>query len=156
MSPARTAGALLTASRALVGIAARSLADVDVTLPQFRALVVLAGRSGLTVTELAGSLSIHPSTATRLCDRLVARSLVRRSPSAEDRRETIVQLTATGGRLVARVSDRRRADLEAIASAMGPADRAAVVEALEIFAAAAGEPELLDPFGWVSGTDDPP
>ena len=38
--------ALLTASRALVAVAARSLAavDDDVTLPQYRALVVLASQ----------------------------------------------------------------------------------------------------------------
>jgi hypothetical protein len=39
--------AVLTASRALVGVAARSLAivDAEVTLPQYRALVVLAPRA---------------------------------------------------------------------------------------------------------------
>jgi DNA-binding Lrp family transcriptional regulator len=70
--------AVLTASRALVGVAARSLAVVDpeVTLPQYRALVVLASRGPRLVGELAEALVIHPSTATRLCDRLVAKKLV--------------------------------------------------------------------------------
>ena len=38
--------ALLSASRVMVGLAARSVADLDseVTLPQYRALVVLASR----------------------------------------------------------------------------------------------------------------
>lgn len=154
MSPSRTADALLRASRALVGIAARSLGDVEVTLSQFRALVVLARWKGMTVTDLAGALSIHPSTATRLCDRLVGKELVRRSQGSDDRRETLVHLTARGARLVALVSDRRRADLEVIAAALPEISRAAVVEAFEVFAAAAGEPEVVDLFGWVDDADD--
>jgi hypothetical protein len=50
--------AALTASRALVGISARSLAAIesDVTLPQYRALVVLAERGEQTVSSLAEAL----------------------------------------------------------------------------------------------------
>ena len=53
----------LVASRALVGVAARSLAGVDdITLPQFRALVVLTGGIPVTVGDLATTLDIHRST----------------------------------------------------------------------------------------------
>ena len=74
--------AVLTASRALVAVAARSLATAaatEVTLPQYRALVVLAAQGPLRVGDLAEALGIHPSTTTRLCDRLVERKLVRRA-----------------------------------------------------------------------------
>ena len=65
--------AVLRASRVLVAVAVRSLAEVDddVTLPQYRALVVLASRGPQRPTELADALAVHPSTITRLCDRLV-------------------------------------------------------------------------------------
>ena len=82
---------MLTASRALVAVAARSLAvaaPADVTLPQYRALVVLAARGPTRVGDLADALGIHPSTATRLCDRLVDRRLVRRAVDRTNRRET--------------------------------------------------------------------
>src|SRR5712691_11894302 len=120
-----TTDALLNASRALVAVAARSLADIeDITLPQFRALVVLTQPTPATVGDLAEALDIHPSTATRLCDRLERKRLVRRHPGvAPDRRETTVSLTAQGRRLVGRVTSRRRRDLAAIASAMAPGDR---------------------------------
>ena len=68
----------LLASRALVGVAARSLAGVEeqVTLVQYRALVLLdAGPQN--VGTLAKALGIHPSTATRLCDRLTTKGLVK-------------------------------------------------------------------------------
>ncbi|MGZ6975501.1 MAG: MarR family transcriptional regulator, partial [Acidimicrobiia bacterium] len=57
--------AVLLASRALVGVAARSLAEVEdeVTLPQFRALVVLA-TADRNLGDLAEALDVHPSTAT--------------------------------------------------------------------------------------------
>src|SRR6476659_9486342 len=75
------ADALLIASRALVGVAARSLVGVDdITLPQYRALVVLTRPAPVTIGDLATALDIHRSTATRLCDRLERKGLVRRRP----------------------------------------------------------------------------
>lgn len=146
------ADALLEASRALVGVAARSLADSeDVTLGQFRALVVLARDGDVTPTHLADKLGIHQSSVTRLCDRLVRKRLVRRVPGVADRREVTVSLTAAGRRFVARVSDRRRAEIRAIAARMSPEDRRQALAGLSAFAEAAGEPEparTLGLFGW--------
>src|SRR4051812_17152378 len=90
----------LVVSRALVGVAARSLADVDVTLPQFRALVVLSTRRSTTVSDLAAALDIHTTTATRLTDRLDRKGLVYRVGRPEDRRVTELHLTVAGLRLV--------------------------------------------------------
>ena len=142
--------ALLLASRALVGVAARSLAGLnDITLPQYRALVILTRPAEVTVGDLAEALDIHPSTATRLCDRLERKSLVRRRPGmSPDRRLTPVSLTAKGRRLVARVTDHRRQDLAAIASSMPPEDLDHVIRALSTFAAVAGEMPGVDRFGW--------
>jgi DNA-binding MarR family transcriptional regulator len=143
--------ALLTASRALVAVAARSLDAIDeeVTLPQYRALVVLAAHGTQHVGELAAALGIQPSTATRLCDRLVARKLVRRAVSRSNRRETEIALTATGRKLVDRVTALRRRELARIVARIpGPA-RAATVEALNAFADAAGEvPDQAWSLGW--------
>lgn len=150
--PDAVVDALLVASRALVGVAARSLADAgDITLPQYRALVVLATRPGLSVTDLAGALDIHNSTATRLCDRLVGKELLRRAPSAEDRRSTHLFLTAAGAGIVAQVTGRRRRDLAAIAARLPEGTAAQVVEALTAFAQAAGEPAGAEAFGWDLG-----
>lgn len=142
--------ALLIASRALVAVAARSLAEADdITLPQFRALVVLSRPIPVTVGDLAVALDIHPSTATRLCDRLEKKSLVRRQPGASpDRRVTPVRLTAKGRRLVGRVTEHRRRDLAVIASAMSDEDRRRVIRSLRSFAIAAGEIPGVDQFGW--------
>jgi DNA-binding MarR family transcriptional regulator len=148
--------ALLLASRALVGVAARSLAVLnDITLPQYRALVVLMRPTDVTVGDLAVALDIHPSTATRLCDRLERKRLVRRRPGAsQDRRLTPVTLTAKGRRLVGRITDHRRRDLAAIASSMPPEDLEHVIRGLDAFAAAAGEMPGVDRFGWADSSRD--
>jgi DNA-binding MarR family transcriptional regulator len=144
---------LLVASRALVAVAARSLVDLgDVTLLQFRALVVVSSRPETTVSDLAAALDIHPTTATRLVDRLVRKRLVRRTEPAEDRRVTLLHLTVAGRRLVGRVTDRRARQIGDIVRNMPRETWPGVVAALSAFAAAAGEPGDVDVFGW----DAPP
>jgi DNA-binding MarR family transcriptional regulator len=139
--------ALLRASRALVAITSRSLSAVnaDVTLPQFRSLVVLASAGPQTVSALADRLAVHASTMTRMCNRLVARGLVVRVPSAGDRREVVIALTSMGTSVVEDVMAARRKELDAVMRRMGDDDRIAVVVALDKFARAAGvTPNLSD------------
>src|SRR5579875_1207325 len=104
---------LVTASRALVAIAAKSLAQVEdqVTLPQYRALVILASRGRLRPVDLADALEVSPSTATRMCDRLVRKELVERVHSDNDRREVELRLSDDGRSLVSEVSNRRRREV---------------------------------------------
>jgi DNA-binding MarR family transcriptional regulator len=132
--------ALLRASRALVAITSRSLSAVnsDVTLAQFRSLVVLATAGPQTVSALADRLAVHASTMTRMCNRLVARGLVVRAPSAIDRREVVIALTSMGTSVVENVMAARRKELDAVMRRMGDDDRLAVVVALDKFAQAAG------------------
>jgi DNA-binding MarR family transcriptional regulator len=133
--------ATLRASRALVGVAARSLAILpdDLTLPQFRALVFIAQHESTVSGALAVALGVHPSSVTRLVDRLVAKDLVERHSSSLDRREVHVALTDAGRSVVERVTRARRRDLAAILRRVPVARRAELVRALDGFARAAGE-----------------
>ncbi|MEZ5142417.1 MAG: MarR family transcriptional regulator [Acidimicrobiales bacterium] len=143
--------ALLGASRALVAIAARSLAEVgdEVTLPQYRTLVVLSSRGPQTLQGLADELEVAPSTATRMCDRLVAKGLLQRDTAPDSRREVRLSVTSAGDDVVDRVTRRRRADLQRIVGRLRNDQRAAVTAALHAFAEAAGEvPEQDWSRGW--------
>lgn len=144
--------AVLGASRALVAVAARSLAGAegDVTLPQYRALVVLAGRGPQRVADLAEALGVNPSTATRMGDRLVRKRLVRRARAADDRRVVRVAITADGRALIDEVTRRRRAEIRRIMRRLPAGEAAALVVALRRFAEAAGE---VPDQGWASGWD---
>jgi DNA-binding MarR family transcriptional regulator len=145
------ADAVLRASRALVAVAARSLATVaeDVTLAQYRALIELAARGPQRLADLATALGVDRSTATRMCDRLVRKRLVTRRRGSEDRRVVRVSLTAQGGELVAEVGRRRRAEIRRIVRRMPASSRPLVVSALQAFADAAGEvPDQDWSLGW--------
>ncbi len=142
---------MLGASRALVAVAARSLADLaeDVTLPQYRALVELAARGPQRPADLASALGVDPSTATRMCDRLVRKQLVQRRRISADRRGVRISLTPAGRTLVEEVTRRRRAEIAQILQRMPRADRASALRALRVFADAAGEvPEQDWSLGW--------
>ena len=143
--------AFIAASRALVAVAARSLSDLgeDITLPQFRALVVLATRGPQRAADLAASLEVTPSTASRMIERLVRKRLIRRSRPQDDRRSIRIHLTDSGREVVAEVTDRRRAEIEVILDQIPARGRKAVTSALRSFAAAAGEaPEQDWALGW--------
>jgi len=133
--------ALISASRALVAMAARSVAGLtsEVTLPQYRALVVLASQGPQRSVDLAAELQVNPSTATRLIDRLVRADLVERQPVEGDRRALLIALRPAGKRLVTTVTRRRRAEIERIVADMPARHRRAAAEALHAFAEAAGE-----------------
>lgn len=138
--------ALLTASRALVGVSARSLADVEetVTLTQFRVLVVLRSRGRTRQGALAERLGVNASSVLRLVDRLVAAGMVTRQEVEGDRRAVDLDLTARGRDLVDTVTARRRAAIAEIVEAMPAGRRRGLVAALSAFAEAADEPPPAD------------
>ena len=145
--------AVLSASRVLVAIAARSLADLDeaedVTLTQYRTLVVLASRGPQGIASLAEVLGVTPPTASRLCDRLVRKGLVRRRTDRNDRRQVRIALTGAGRRLVDVVTERRRAQIADLLGAVPEDARRSVAAGLQLLADAAGEvPEQDWSTGW--------
>ncbi len=133
--------AFVAASRALVGIVARSLAGAgqDVTLPQYRALVILSTEGPQRIIDLATHLGVTASTASRMIDRLVRKRLVRRRQAKDDRRSLRIDLTAAGREVVDETSRRRRVEIERIMQEMPAGSRRPLTEAVVAFAVAAGE-----------------
>jgi DNA-binding MarR family transcriptional regulator len=131
---------VLAASQMMVAVAARSLdaGAAEVTLPQFRVLVVLSVRGPQRPGDLAADLVVEPSTATRMCDRLVRKNLVHRRHSTQDRRTVLVELTDTGQSLVRLVMARRRREFERLASAVPADQHDAVITALGVLIEASG------------------
>ena len=145
------ADSVLTASRVLVGIAAASLSPIEaeVTLTQYRTLVVLASRGPQSLQDLATELQVVPSTATRMCDRLVRKGLIERRTPEENRREVELRITDDGASIVARVTADRKRQLRRITDRMSAGSQLSLVEALQEFSAAAGEvPERQWYLGW--------
>lgn len=143
---------MLSASRALVAVAARSLADVgeEVTLTQYRSLVVLASRGPQRVAALAEALAVTPPTASRMCERLVRKGLVTRRADRRDRRQVRIALSPAGRRLVDAVTARRRAEIEQLIASIPDDSRGGVVAALRHLTDTAGEVPEQD---WSTGWD---
>jgi DNA-binding MarR family transcriptional regulator len=133
--------AVLTASRSLIAVATRSLgaAAEETTIAQYRALVVLASRGPQRIVDLAGALDVAPSTAGRMCDRLVRKGLIRRHRARADRRAVLVSVTAAGREVVDQATARRRALIAEILARLPEDAQRTVAEALRAFADAAGE-----------------
>jgi DNA-binding MarR family transcriptional regulator len=133
--------AVLTASRSLIAVATRSLgaAAEETTIAQYRALVVLASRGPRRMVDLAAALDVAPSTAGRMCDRLVRKGFIRRHRARADRRAVLVSVTAAGRQVVDQATARRRALIEDILRRLPAPRQQAVAEALAAFADAAGE-----------------
>jgi DNA-binding MarR family transcriptional regulator len=147
--------AVSRASRALVGIAAASIASLDdsVTLPQWRVLVMVDTRGPLNLAAVAAGLDVNPSNASRICDRLIKAGWLDRRESPTDRRNITLSLTADGRRLVAKVVRHRRRAITKVLRGMAAKDREILTTAFDQFAAAAGEPaddavSLIWPGGW--------
>lgn len=133
--------ALMEATRALVGVAARSLAEVgdEVSLAQFRVLVLAGADGGLAMGELARTLGVNPSTATRLCETLEAKGLLARGPAPDDRRTVRAAPTPAGRRLVGRSLRSRRRRLDEAAGRLDPDARRRLDRSLRELTAALGE-----------------
>ncbi|HEX3460904.1 MAG TPA: MarR family transcriptional regulator [Acidimicrobiales bacterium] len=144
--------AVLSASRVLVAVAARSLGDVaeEVTLTQYRTLVVLASRGPQSLAALAEAVDVTPPTATRMCDRLLRKGLIVRRHDRVDRRLIRLTLAKKGHKLVNAVTGRRRAEIAHLLEAIPYEQQAALVDSLQRLTAAAGEVPEQD---WSTGWD---
>ncbi|KIC57917.1 MarR family winged helix-turn-helix transcriptional regulator [Microbacterium hominis] len=142
----RAAEATLTASRALLGIIARSTLPAleEVSLPQFRVLVLLSSAGPLRMGALAERLGVTVSTFSRSADRLVGGGWAVREDNPDSRREVILAPTEQGRRLVTAVTEHRRRLIEEVLAAMPATQRRGLIDALQAFADAAGEPTDVD------------
>lgn len=111
--------------------------QLDLTMGQLRTLMALAADGPMTVSALADRLSIARPTASILIDRLVQEGNAARSEDSDDRRRTLVALTAAGGELVARLRQGKSGCYEHWLAALHPDDLAALTQGMQALAAIA-------------------
>ena len=141
--PEDFAAAVDDALRPVLLLAARASAQATqrVSTSQLQALLVLQERGPMKLTSRAGELGAIPSSATRLCDRLVAADLITREPGSTDRREVFLQLTPGGRRVVRQVRDLRREGLREALEECTPRQRRELLGGLRALAARMGAQE---------------
>lgn len=133
--------AVMHAAQVLVAVVASSASAVEsvVTVTQLRILMLVGTRESMNLSAVAEALSVHPSNASRACDRLVRDKLLERRDSTTDRRNLVLELSPQGRNLVESVIERRRDAMHQILSNMNVEDRARLAPVLSAFAVAAGE-----------------
>lgn len=131
--------AVMRASRVLLAVVSQSVAEVEnvVTPPQLRVLVLIATEGPQNLGAVAADLKVHPSNATRLCERLVSAGLVRRREDPADRRYLKLMLSPAGKSLVQRVMNHRSDAIAAVLEHMQAAEVDSLTASLHTFAGAA-------------------
>jgi len=72
---------------------------LELTFAQARALIILAVRKELTVSQLGRLLGVGNPTASTLVQQLVERGLVTRTEDPSDRRQTVIRLSEQGAEI---------------------------------------------------------
>jgi DNA-binding MarR family transcriptional regulator len=122
---------LLALARLAMDASVRAAGDLGGVSPvQLRALTALRALGTVKLAQLAEEMGVTVSTTSRLVDRLVALDWVHRRPSARNRREIRLSLTASGARLLRQFDARRVALLRTRLHRVPTDRRDAVVAAL--------------------------
>ncbi len=106
-----------------------ALAPLGLSRAQSRVVRLLAD-GPLRMATIAEHLAVVPRTVTDLVDGVEAAGLVARHPDPEDRRSTLVALTAGGRLLLDRLEVARRESAEQAFGRLDPADRAVLLRLL--------------------------
>ena len=118
------------ATRDLVGLALSSVDELEVSLPQYRLLLLLESRGRASSTQCAEALGVVGSSVTRLADRLHASGHLLRSADPDNRSAVVLELTSTGRRVVREVTRRRRRRLREVLDCIDPPARASCAAVL--------------------------
>ncbi|MEV6323680.1 MarR family winged helix-turn-helix transcriptional regulator [Nocardia sp. NPDC051787] len=106
--------ALYSTSRAMTAAYRPFLDSMDVTYPQYIALLALWERPGMTMKELGEQLRLDYGTVSPLIQRLQARGLVESVRCAHDRRSVELRSTEAGLALRRRAREMVESVLEAV------------------------------------------
>jgi MarR family transcriptional regulator, organic hydroperoxide resistance regulator len=114
----------------VVGFGQDTLSQYGLSIAMWRVLAVLSNHDGQRQIDLAAKTSIDVSTLSRVVGRLVKMGLVSRTRSATNSREVVVQLTAKGVAILARVIPRAIAAEQTAIAGVSARDLAVVRRSL--------------------------
>ncbi len=101
------------------------------TLPQWRALAVIARSEGLSQVNLAAAIDNDQMTVSGIVSRLEKRGLIERYADPNDSRAKLARLTPAGSELVATARNVGRGLYEKALGGLTTAQREGLVESLE-------------------------
>jgi MarR family transcriptional regulator, 2-MHQ and catechol-resistance regulon repressor len=122
---------MLKAMRALTRYAAAGIEGTGLGDSDFRVLEVLLHKGPLPVNTIGPIVDLTPGSISIAVDRLVAKDLVSRVESAEDRRVRIVALTPRGKDLIVPAFRKHAGQMKRVFSELSPEELRALEEALK-------------------------
>ena len=106
--------------------------ELNMSTPQFKALLLISEEEGVRMRELARKLGGSFSNATVLVERLVDRGLVERLADHQDRRVVLVRATEEGRQLIEQLVTCWRILSASFLETLDPQDLSTVHEALRV------------------------
>jgi len=91
---------------------------LNLTMSQFKVLLLIAAQECTTTTQLAASLEVTPANITGMVDRLVSQGLVSRQENPDDRRALLLKATEEGKRFLAILREERMTQLSQVLEQM--------------------------------------
>lgn len=108
-----------------------TIASERLGFAEFMMLEVLLHKGALPISVIGQKILRTNASMTSVVDRLEARRLVRRKPSLEDRRVSLIELTAAGRKLIQVVFEEHEAQMESLMAGLTQGERGAMYAGLK-------------------------
>jgi MarR family 2-MHQ and catechol resistance regulon transcriptional repressor len=122
---------MMKAMRALTKYAAAGIEETGLGLSDFGVLEVLLHKGPLPVNTIGPIVDLTPGSISTAVDRLVAKGLVSRIESSEDRRVRIVALSARGKDLIDSAYRKHSLQMRRVFSELSPEELRGLETALK-------------------------
>ena len=122
---------MMKAMRAVTRYAATGIEETGLGLSDFGVLEVLLHKGPLPVNTIGPIIDLTPGSISIAVDRLVAKGLVSRVESAEDRRVRVVALTPRGKDLIVSAFRKHSGQMRRVFSELSPEELRALEVALK-------------------------
>jgi DNA-binding MarR family transcriptional regulator/GNAT superfamily N-acetyltransferase len=123
-----------------IGVLEERLLDTPFSLTESRVLYELANRAAPTASELAKDLGLDTGYLSRILRSFESRGLLARTPSANDGRQTHLELTAEGRRAFLPLDQRSRDAVAAMLKNLRAAQQQRLIAAMGAIEATLGAP----------------
>jgi len=143
-----------------IGLLEQGLLSTPFSLTEVRLLYEIAHHAGITASALCADLSLDPGYLSRILTKFEKRGWIHRQPSADDRRQTLLTLTAKGIATFGPLEERSNQQVQQMLARVSSSEQQQLVDAMQrieqILAPSpvAAEPYLLrshrpGDMGWV-------
>ncbi|MGH9703474.1 MAG: bifunctional helix-turn-helix transcriptional regulator/GNAT family N-acetyltransferase [Candidatus Acidiferrales bacterium] len=123
-----------------IGVLSEGLWDSPFSLTEVRLLYELAHRENLTASDLARELGLDAGYLSRILSQFEKQGYLKKLPSENDGRQTILSLTAQGREVFAPLEARSNQEIARILRELPGAEQASLVGAMSAIEKILGEP----------------